>query len=563
MRDPQKFKGVSIFKRGSGWTIQYRIPGATSRTYESVARLGTAEQRAAQISAMIDQAKAGLIAPEMIRHSLAARSAIAKHVEDFTASLVAQGVKTKTAELLSSRLTTIFDACDCQGLADMLPERILRGLQQLRAHGPAQKPKQRKLGPISAQTALHYIRAAKQFSTWCEHNHRTGTDQLSSMTGRGLDVANRRVYVRRVPTDAELETLIITTMTAPEVATRRCPHLVKMSGLDRALAYWVTCETGFRANEIASLTPSDIDLAANPPTVTLRGEFTKNKQPAVQFITAQLAEELRAWLAGKPTDQPAWPLPEKTAEMLRADSDRAGIAYQTDEGLFDFRSLRHVCGSRMVAAGVNPSVVQKVMRHSDIRLTMNRYVHPRAHDVEGAVSAPPPLVSPKQSQEMKATGTDGDGGGGGAAKAQQIGGAKGRKGAQSGTTAENVTPAENESKALENKGLGKATDGTRTHNLRFTKPLVTPTEDADAGEVTADISEERSKNASTFSGPSDSSVGRRASERNRCSESGLRADEDPSCSANRSAIPDQERMSAALEKISAAMREMRREGGRP
>ena len=41
---------------------------------------------------------------------------------------------------------------------------------------------------------------------------------------------------------------------------------------------------------------------------------------------------LRPWLATLPPDRPVFDLPEKTAEMLRADLDAAGIPYETSDG---------------------------------------------------------------------------------------------------------------------------------------------------------------------------------------------------------------------------------------
>ena len=60
--------------------------------------------------------------------------------------------------------------------------------------------------------------------------------------------------------------------------------------------------------------------------------------------------------------------------MLRPDLERAGIPFRDAGGLvFDFHALRCQCATLADAAGVTPRVVQKLMRHSDIRTTMNIY----------------------------------------------------------------------------------------------------------------------------------------------------------------------------------------------
>src|ERR1700722_3252073 len=82
---------------------------------------------------------------------------------------------------------------------------------------------------------------------------------------------------------------------------------------------------------------------------------------------------------------------------------------QNDAGgqVFDFRSLRCEMATLADAAGVSPRVVQKLMRHSTLELTV-RYARPRAVDIEAATSKLPSLRPDSQSPEsMAATGTDG------------------------------------------------------------------------------------------------------------------------------------------------------------
>ncbi len=51
--------------------------------------------------------------------------------------------------------------------------------------------------------------------------------------------------------------------------------------------------------------------------------------------------------------------------------------------------LRHTFATLLARSGVSPSVAQKLMRHSDIRLTMNIYTHLDLSDTAGAVAALP------------------------------------------------------------------------------------------------------------------------------------------------------------------------------
>jgi len=43
---------------------------------------------------------------------------------------------------------------------------------------------------------------------------------------------------------------------------------------------------------------------------------------------------------------------------------------------FRFHDLRHTAGTRMIESGVNVVLVSKILGHSDINLTVKRYIHP-------------------------------------------------------------------------------------------------------------------------------------------------------------------------------------------
>src|SRR5262249_6364922 len=72
-------------------------------------------------------------------------------------------------------------------------------------------------------------------------------------------------------------------------------------------------------------------------------------------------------------------------------------------------SLRHSFITMLERAGVSPKTAQELARHSDIRLTMQRYTHKALHDLGAAVEAFPSVVPPHSPdrQALAATGTDG------------------------------------------------------------------------------------------------------------------------------------------------------------
>ena len=118
------------------------------------------------------------------------------------------------------------------------------------------------------------------------------------------------------------------------------------------------------------------------------------------------AIELQAFLAGKLPSVPVFKVPDKTAKMLRADLSDVGIPYVDEAGRYaDFHALRHSTGSLLAASGAHPKIVQSLMRHSDINLTMSRYTHVFRGQESEAVANLPDLSSPSKEQQ-RLMGTD-------------------------------------------------------------------------------------------------------------------------------------------------------------
>jgi integrase len=99
-------------------------------------------------------------------------------------------------------------------------------------------------------------------------------------------------------------------------------------------------------------------------------------------------------------------LTDKTAKMLRADLEDAGIPYVDDGLFFDFHAQRHQTGTLLAAGGTHPKVAQSIMRHSDINLTMSRYTHVLTGQEAKAAESLPDLSTPSK-QRAAATGTNG------------------------------------------------------------------------------------------------------------------------------------------------------------
>ncbi len=245
-----------------------------------------------------------------------------------------------------------------------------------------------------------YATAIKAFSKWAWRDGRTADYALNALV-KPSDPTDRR-RIRRVLTDAELRRLI--------EMTRMAPTWRGVSGLDRSMTYLIASLTGFRRDELLSLTPASFRLDARPPVAVCEAGYTKNSEQAEQPLPASCLPTLRAWLASKPARRPVFEgVPRaRTGMMLKLDLARAEIPFETHDGVIDLHSLRHGYISSLARSGVPVKTLQVLARHADPRLTMNTYAHASLFDTNGAVESLPDLLqSPQKPQANAATGTCG------------------------------------------------------------------------------------------------------------------------------------------------------------
>ena len=322
----------------------------------------------------------------------AASKPLADHLADFRTSLAARGNTRDHVEQVTSRAKRVIEGCRFAFWADIGPSKVEAHLKRLR-DGNGSNP------GINAQTSNYHLASIKQFCRWMVADGRAIESPIAYL--KALNARTDRRRVRRALTVDELRTLLRTTYDGPE--------RFGMTGVDRALLYRLAVETGLRRGELASLTRFSFDLDGSEPTVTVEAAYSKHRRDDVLPLRCELAEALRAHLAMKAADAPAFAVPskDKSAKMLRADLEPAGIAYRDDaDRVFDFHALRHQFGSNLAAAGVRPHVAKSLMRHSTITLTMDNYTHTFVEDERSALESLP-TIDGTNAEEQHATGTDG------------------------------------------------------------------------------------------------------------------------------------------------------------
>jgi integrase len=190
-------------------------------------------------------------------------------------------------------------------------------------------------------------------------------------------------------------------------------------GRERALIYRVLATTGLRRGELAALTVADVLLDDKRPAIVLRGADAKNGKRATLPLRADVAAELRAWIAEKaeavcgervgvagvvvpPADVPLFDVPDKLVRILDRDLVAAGIPKRDERGrTVDVHAMRGTFASHLAAAGVSPVTLKTLMRHARIETTLKHYADPALLDVAGAVEMLPAVSLP-----ALATGTD-------------------------------------------------------------------------------------------------------------------------------------------------------------
>jgi integrase len=437
-----------VKKKSAKW--YGRVPGSTKPLPLSKNKVA-AQQILAGLVKKAELRKAGISDPFEGHRT----RALAEHLDDYRRYLEAEGRCMEHVAKACARIRAILDGCGFLFIPDITPEKVAEFLHGLRrdparpalpvgqdwftprelvtALGGIRPPRlarmmrreglsvagqgkarrypratvealqDRVCRGIGIATSNGYLTAAKGFSRWLVRTERTDRDRLVSLSRQNARTDVR--HARRATPEDELR-VILTAAGDSHV------EFEGLTGRDRRMLYLTAMVTGFRASELASLTPLSFLLEENPPTVAVTAAYSKNHRHSVQPLPTDVAAALRGFLADRPAGLPVWSggWYKDAAEMLRIDLSAAGIPYRDAEGrVADFHGLRHSYISLLAANGATPKEAQELARHSDIRLTMNTYTHVRLHDLASAVEALPSLLGAAPGEDevkFRATGTD-------------------------------------------------------------------------------------------------------------------------------------------------------------
>jgi integrase len=361
---------ASVRKRGATWYVRYRDEFGKQSEIKAGPDRSVAQRIAAETEGRVRAIKSGAVDPREKLWTDAERKPLAEHVEAWHATLIARGRTVLYAGLARDRTLRLIELTRAFRISHINMSSVQTAVGALRTipgrHGKAE---------LSDRSVHHHVRAIKMFTKWLWRDGRVREDPLVHLNPP--KVVNKRQRKALSPEDAAR--LIATTRTGP--------RSYELTGEDRTMLYALALGTGFRANELRNLTPEDFDLDGDPPTVTCRAAYTKNRDEALQPIRPDLATVLSPWLATKPRDKPLFGLLSDTAKMIRRDLAAAGLPED-----FDFHCLRHTFVTHLVQSGTPIKTIQVLARHSDPALTLGVYSHVAVIDLARGLEGLPDLT---------------------------------------------------------------------------------------------------------------------------------------------------------------------------
>jgi integrase len=249
---------------------------------------------------------------------------------------------------------------------------------------------------------------------WAERNGLVGRNPIEHVA-RLPETEEHKKYKRRALSEDEITRFLA----ASEADDEDCALIWNYERVPQSPMWLALLETGARYGELRQATWGDVDFGRG--LLTLRAENTKARKKRVIPLRAGLLERLRAlrvlhetihgrlpnvtdhvFLApeGAPHRRPS----NNANRVLRRLLERAGIERVDADGRkIDVHSLRHTFASRLARSNVSLFQAQKLLGHSDPKLTSRAYAHVDAEDLRPAIDALPEMGrEPAERQGRKA-----------------------------------------------------------------------------------------------------------------------------------------------------------------
>lgn len=397
-----------VYKRegSSRWTANYkRIPDGKWRT-KSFANKSLAKKFEADERLKWERFLAGTY-EESDDH---VKTPMAEHVKDFFVAMevgsLSRGKGAPSTAYVTgqkARMDTMVRHMRLRVLSDVTMGRLDRFILDLKEGHVERASNGELIPPASASSQDDYGNLLAQFARWAVRRRRLKANPLQDWRPRkrkGEERVRRRSLhlpdLQRLIEAAEVREL---QLRRPRTEESALPY--RRRGACRAISYWIAGLTGLRATEVRRLTWSQLQLEGEMPFLQVRAKDAKDSQDPRLPLLQMLVDRLVAWrtelvgFLGRPVAEsdlvvPWMPCARNLADALRADAEFAGIATSDAEGRkLDFHALRGSCATILFDLGIKPHIVQRLMRHSSIELTMKHYVNLSEEDLHSALRRVP------------------------------------------------------------------------------------------------------------------------------------------------------------------------------
>lgn len=144
--------------------------------------------------------------------------------------------------------------------------------------------------------------------------------------------------------------------------------------------------TGMRRGELHALKWNDIDfirkscIIRRSASTIQRGDFILHQpktadsvrtilldDTCIEMLKARQAASQTEWIFSTRNQKPV--SPSYDAHLLHAACEKAGIPYR------NFHCIRHSTATYLLSQGINPKIVQEILGHSDLSITLGTYGH--------------------------------------------------------------------------------------------------------------------------------------------------------------------------------------------
>jgi len=321
---------------------------------------------------------------------------LAEVVGEYTADLEPR-VSPRHFKQVKSRLDRTVAVLDGLRVRDLKPMHVVRFRNEAVAAG------------ASHRTANLLVTTLQSALRWAVENEVVAHNPIAHV--RKLpETADHRKCRRRAMTDDD----ILRFLRAAEDDDERCALLWDYHRVPQAPLWMALLETAARYGELTKATWADFDAKAR--VLVLRAESTKSRKQRAVPLRDEMANRLQAlrrfheavYNRIPRASEPIFLSPEgrpqlwHTANVMRVFHRllrAAGIRKVDAEGRkLDIHALRHTAATRFARRGVPLVHAQRILGHSDPKLTAQAYTHLDVEDLRAAVEIPAPVAEQKHKE---------------------------------------------------------------------------------------------------------------------------------------------------------------------